>query len=223
MEWRSFAALKQGTRQVPRIDELERLASVLGCDPGFVFQVARGVEAEEVARLLSRESRLRAIIERFHDGVFTMDPQGRLQDANPGLAELVGVEQAELLARTLPDLVAPESMTTVLGALAAIARDGRARGVDLVLRRPDGQTRAVTLDATRVTDPDGTFLGAQAVVRDVTVERQLASALEQQRRTLHVIFDSIPAACILFEADATIAKRPARARLAVIGFIIARL
>ena len=52
MEWRSFADLKHGRRQVPRIDELERLARLLEIDAAFVFEVARGVSARKVYGLL---------------------------------------------------------------------------------------------------------------------------------------------------------------------------
>ncbi len=201
MEWRSFAALKQGTRQVPRLDELERLGEVLGGDAWFVIQAARGVEAEEVAAGMAREGRLRAIVERVRDGVFTIDPQGRIQDANPGLAEMVGIEPRDLVGRSLLDLVAPESTAPILGALATIARDGRVSEVELCLRRSDGSTRVVLLEAARIADPEGRPLGAQGLARDVTLERQLAGELERQRRMLQTVFDSVPAACILFEAD----------------------
>ncbi len=60
MEWRSFAALKQGRRQVPRIHELERLAAVLGVPSAFVYQVANGAAPDDVAALLAREQALRA-------------------------------------------------------------------------------------------------------------------------------------------------------------------
>ncbi len=204
MEWRSFAALKHGTRQVPRIEELERLARVLGVDAGFVFQVAGGTKAEEVAALLDREGRLRALLERLRDGVFTMDPLGRLLDCNPAMASLAGLDQAALLSRSLVDLCAPESIPEVLGALAAIARDGQVGDLELLLRRGSGETRTVRLDASRIVDGAGVFVGAQAIVRDVTVERVLALELERQRRTLQTIFDSVPAACILYESDGTI-------------------
>jgi PAS domain S-box-containing protein len=205
MEWRSFAALKHGARQVPRIEELERLAKALGMDAGFVFQVARGVDADEVVALLERETRLKALVDRFRDGVLTMDPQGRLQDANPALGTLAGVDMPALLRRSLIDLLAPESVPVALGALAAIARDGQVSDIELVLRRPSGEPRTVRFDATRITDAGGSMLGAQAILRDVTVERLLARELERQRVTLQTIFDSVPAACILFEADGTIA------------------
>ncbi len=60
MEWRSFAALKQGRRQVPRVHELEGLAAVLGVPSAFVYQVANGAAPDDVAALLAREQALRA-------------------------------------------------------------------------------------------------------------------------------------------------------------------
>jgi len=52
MEWKSFNGLKHGKRQVPRIADLDALGRLLNIDAAFVFEVARGVPAEQVHQLL---------------------------------------------------------------------------------------------------------------------------------------------------------------------------
>jgi len=64
MEWRSFLALKQGKRQVPRIDQLEQLAELLHVDPVLVYQAASGTPAEEMAALIQHQSELRALLDQ---------------------------------------------------------------------------------------------------------------------------------------------------------------
>ena len=59
MEWKSFNGLKHGKRQVPRIADLEGLARLLGIDPAFVFEVARGVSAALVHELLQEKDTTR--------------------------------------------------------------------------------------------------------------------------------------------------------------------
>jgi PAS domain S-box-containing protein len=204
MEWKSFVTLKQGKRQMPRIDELEILATLLEVDPSFVFQVARGVPASEIATLLAREHRWRALLERVTDAVFTIDAHGRLQDVNERFCALVGREVHELAEHLLVDMVTPESAPRLLAALATVARDGEAHGVEVALRDPRGRDRVVELDAARIEDLTGASIGAQLTARDVTEERRLLRELDAQRRLLQTIYDCIPAACILFDGDGTI-------------------
>ena len=57
MEWKSFAALKHGRRQMPRINELVELGRLLDVEAPFVFEVARGRPAKSVHRLLEHNDR----------------------------------------------------------------------------------------------------------------------------------------------------------------------
>jgi uncharacterized protein (TIGR02266 family) len=57
MEWKSFAGLKHGRRQVPRINELVELGRLLDVEAPFVFEVARGRPAKTVHRLLEQNDR----------------------------------------------------------------------------------------------------------------------------------------------------------------------
>lgn len=86
MEWKSFAALKYGQREVPRVGDLDALARLLGLDPALVFEVARGTQATTVHRLIERgdrqallrrlvprapERNLDLVADRIADAVFT--------------------------------------------------------------------------------------------------------------------------------------------------------
>lgn len=212
MEWKSFVGFKQGRRRLPRVESLEALAtSVLHVDPAFVFQVCRGVPAEEVAAYLSREHRLRALLERVNDAIFTVDPDGRLQDVNARFCQLVGRAAHELLGTRLRELAAPASVSVLVAGLAVAARDGEVRGIEVALVDASGAERIMDVSVTRIVDAAGTSIGAQAIAHDVTQERQLVRDLETQRRQLEaersllqMLYDCVPAACILFDRDGTI-------------------
>ena len=204
MEWKSFVTLKQGKRQMPRLDELETLATLLEVDPSFVFQVGRGFPAGEVAALLAREHRWRALLERVTDAVFTVDAHGRLQDVNGRFCALVGRDTKALAQLAFVDLVTPESAPRLFAGLATVARDGVVHGVEVSLRDLQGRDRVVELDAVRIADEAGASIGAQLTARDVTEEQRLLRELDSQRRVLQTIYDCVPAACILFDGDGTI-------------------
>lgn len=204
MEWKSFVALKQGKRQVPRVEELEALARLLNVDPAFVFQVAGGVSAREIAALATRESRLRALLEHVPEAIFTIDPRGRVQDVNRRFCELAGRSAQELIELPFFDLVTPESAPRLAGALAMATRDGEARGAEVAVRATHGPERIVQLDLKRIMDAAGIAIGIQGVARDVTEERRLLREFDDQRRLLQMIYECVPAAYVLFDRDGTI-------------------
>lgn len=204
MEWKSFVALKHGRRQMPRLEDLEKLAGVLDVDPALVFQVARGVPAAEILGIVAREHRWRALLERVTDAIFTVDAHGRLQDVNDRFSRLVGQRSDELLRRPLLDLVVPDSAPRLLFLLAAVAREGHAHTADVAIHDAYGKERLVDLHAARIVDASGAAIGAQMLARDVTDERRIVRELDAERRLLQTVFDHVPAACILFRRDGTI-------------------
>ncbi len=211
MEWKSFVALKHGKRRLPRLDQLETLATaVLHVDPAFVFQVGRGVPAEEVAAFVAREHQVCAVLERVNDAIFAADLDGRLQDVNPRLCQILGRPPGQLIGRLLRELGPPEAASSLAAALGAVARDGEVRGVQIPLLAADGSERILDLSATCIRDALGVPIGVQAIARDVTEERRLFRDLEAQRRMLQTIYDCVPAAYILFGRDGTIVSANAR-------------
>ena len=201
MEWRSFAALKQGRRQVPRIQELEALARLLGVGTEFVFQVAAGGSPEGIAALFGRETRLRAALDHVSDAVFTLDLRGRIQDINRRFCELAGeVEIGQLFW----DLLEPGCAGTAVSAISSTQHSREVRGVEVTLNHGVPSPRLLELDVTRIDDLAGEQIGVQVIARDVTERRSMEREIETQRRTLGLIFENVPAACLLFERDGTI-------------------
>ncbi|HUH00811.1 MAG TPA: PAS domain-containing protein, partial [Kofleriaceae bacterium] len=106
MEWKSFAALKHGRRQMPRLEELGRLAAaVLNVNAGFVFQAASGVPAASVAALVERERDLLAALAYVSDAVFTADSSGLIRDANQGFCDVLGRSAEDVVGCVLRELV----------------------------------------------------------------------------------------------------------------------
>jgi len=213
MEWKSFAALKHGRRQVPRLEELEALAAMLNVDPAFVFQAARGVSADEIALLLTRERKLHALLERVMDAVFTLDAHGRIEDVNHGFCLLMGRPAPELTRRPFLGFVPVDSAPKLISLLATVARGGEVRGAELTVNDARGRGRVVQLDAVPIADDSGAWIGAQAIARDVTEEHRLMRELDAERRLLQAMFECVPAACILFDGDGTILAANSRLEL----------
>lgn len=133
MEWKSFAAVKHGRRHLPRLPELEALAGLLGVDAAFVFQVARGVPAREVHRLLE-ENDAGQLARLFLAGLVggqrksptdpaTLEEQLRLRnatlkttfDAVPAACLLFASDGTILLANPQVENACPYSASELLG------------------------------------------------------------------------------------------------------------
>lgn len=184
MSWRSFLNLKEGSRRVPRLEELESLADVLEVDVALVVLVARGEAADTVNRWLlegdtavrrgllarlafsapsSAAPMLHSSIDRIPCGLLTVDLQGRIRDSNARLAALVADSDAFSLGVHFINFVAPDSAPTIL-RLQTQALEAGESGPELV-RLDSGALVGVSM--VGITDRAGRTLGFQGVLQPV--------------------------------------------------------
>ncbi|MEX2245106.1 MAG: PAS domain S-box protein [Dehalococcoidia bacterium] len=145
------------------------------------------------AALERSEERHRSLIEQSSDGIFVLNPDGAIIEANAAGAALLGSGVPEIVGRPWADLIDPDDLRahpTRLGQLDP----GQSMLFKRRLRRRDGSTVTVELSLKRLTD--GRFVH---VARDIT-ERMAAEA-ERGR-----LVDSLRTS----EADLAEAQRIAR-------------
>ncbi|MDF1505251.1 PAS domain-containing protein, partial [Roseisolibacter sp. H3M3-2] len=101
---------------------------------------------------LDDPSTIAAMVRRLGAALYVSDAEGRLLDASPGLADLLGVaDGAALRGRALDDWVAEPSARR--RTLDALAPDGPARSVAAARRGAERAARAVeTVAAVRGAD-----------------------------------------------------------------------
>ncbi len=181
MNWRSFLNLKAGCRRVPRLEELETLAELLGVDPALVILVARGEPADVVNRwLLDGEEAIRegllacvglsdgrsatpllhSRIDHVPGGLVTLDLHGCLRAWNARLASLVG--EPELgTGDYFTGFIAADSAAVFLKLQAQALEHGEA-GPEVV-RLERGAIVDVTLAA--IENAEGQAVGLQGFVQ----------------------------------------------------------
>ncbi len=89
--------------------------------------------AEEALR--ASEDRYRDLVENSEDLLCTHDLDGRILSVNPAPARALGYEQSEILRMNIRDVLAPEIRAVFDEYLAALRRDGVARGLMTVLTK----------------------------------------------------------------------------------------
>lgn len=182
MSWRSFVNLKEGARRVPRVEELEALADILGVDAMVVFMVARGEPANVVNHWLlagndvlrrelltrvgtpgasAKATPLHSSLERVPGAVFTIDMKGRIEDLNARLPSMLGVKLRSITGRSLSEFVSAASTATLLKLQTDSLEKGEAGPEELVLENGT----IVVVSMARVDGTDGRAIGFQCLAQ----------------------------------------------------------
>jgi len=142
------------------------MSDVLSDQPQVSSELKGALEA-----LRLRDQQYRALAEQPVDGVLVVAKDGRLTDASPGAAALLGSPRSTLLKLTLADIVgdAPQDVAELL-ALPA----GRRTARTLRIPRVGGTPLEAELGGTRL--PDGRL---QVALRDLVERRRAAEALRE--------------------------------------------
>jgi PAS domain S-box-containing protein len=151
---------------------------------GAVQDITDRKQAE--VKLKKRERQLRAITENVSEGIYRSTPSGELVYANQAFADIFGFDSPEsMLDLSTPSLYTdPEARADIIDQVHA---SGEVRGVEVELRRRDGEVFSGLLTTTLVRDKDGEPAFYDGVVVDVTRqkrrERQLREAKQRAERS----------------------------------------
>ncbi|MFO7599299.1 MAG: ATP-binding protein, partial [Candidatus Desulfacyla sp.] len=140
--------------------------------------------AEFYAQLQASESRYRSLFEDAVEGIFRIDPSGRLLDANPSFARLLGFDSPDALLKEMPAIVQTcfveaEALTTLLSTLNL---RGQVSGFETRFQRRDGSPVWVSISARAVFHgADTQATGYDGSVVDITETKDKEQALQDRR------------------------------------------
>ncbi len=141
------------------------------------------LRAEEAAR--AGAQRYQELFEGIPMGLYVTTPAGEFVEVNSALAHVLGFPSREALtAERVPAVYAnPDDRRRWLETME---RDGTVRGVELRLRRRDGQAIWVRDTARAIRDSDGRLLHFEGSLEDVTARKEVEEALVQANEKLKV-------------------------------------
>ncbi|MCB1004921.1 MAG: EAL domain-containing protein, partial [Acidimicrobiales bacterium] len=186
-------------------DELADLAVSVNTMTDHLVNAA-GAEAERSAeltllnqRLAEREQRLAAIFEAAEEAILNIDAGGRVIDANPAAATLLG-RRAPLTGLAVDEFLCHgDRRPFSAGDLPALAERG-SRGVDLVAERPDASDGVLHVIGSRIEASSGATY--TVLMRDVS--ERLAYEHLLTRQATHDVLTGLPN-----RAELTVALRGA--------------
>jgi len=141
-------------------------------------QLALQAQARSVASL----EKYREIFEHAFEGIFQVTADGRLINANPALARMLGYEEPAHLLAEVDDiwrdlLASPGQPDDIRGLLRGTER---IEGLEVDLRHREGGVLAAVVSARKVYDAEGTLSMYEGTLVDVTARRERERAERAQ-------------------------------------------
>jgi PAS domain S-box-containing protein len=160
-----------------------------------VMEVNRDIterkETEEALRLASTYNR--NLIEVSLDPLVTIDPDGKITDANVATEKATGYSRRELIGTYFSDYFTEPEMAR--NGYRQVFSNGSVQDYPLEILHRDGHSTPVLYNAAVYRDETGKVIGVFAAARDITkrkqVESQLIKAREEWERTFDAIIDPI--------------------------------
>ena len=168
---------------------------------------------------LEAEPNYRMLVESASDGIFISDGQGRYISVNEAGCRMLGYSRAEILSRSIGDLVAPRERDRVQGELARLT-SGQVMRSDWIFQRKDGSEFYGAVSGTIL--PGGRAVG---ILRDVSERVRMTQRLQGLNYRLamlgeiHKLILHQPEPQKLLEGACQIAAGVGQFRLAWVGML----
>ncbi|MDQ7782311.1 MAG: PAS domain S-box protein [Desulfomonilaceae bacterium] len=126
------------------------------------------------------ERAYRSLFEESQEAIFITTREGTLVDANNAFLKLVGYERKELVGSSILKTYEDPSVRTLV--IQLVEENDGLKDFEIRLRRKDGIVCECVLACSVRRGPNGSILGYQGIIRDVTAQERVRRTLELARR-----------------------------------------
>jgi PAS domain S-box-containing protein len=137
--------------------------------------------------LHASEARYRQIVETAQEGIWIINQEGITTLVNERMATMLGYSVAEIMGRSFLEFMDAEAQKEA-EAYFALRRQGVSEKHDFRFLHRNGSPVWAMIATNPITSEQGEFLGAMAMVADITERKKIEDALRNalQRLTFHV-------------------------------------
>jgi PAS domain S-box-containing protein len=157
----------------PFLKEERSLINAIAEELGRVVERERAEEA-----LRKSEKKYRQLVELAQEGVWVIDAENKTTFANPRMAEMLSYSEAEMLGKHLFSFMDERGMEIAKWNLER-RRQGIKEQHDFEFLRQDGTRVYTSMETSPINDEEGNYVGALALVADITERRRAEEALRQ--------------------------------------------
>jgi len=137
--------------------------------------------------LSESEKKYRQLVEIAQEGIWTIDANANTTYANPRMAEILGYMPEEMMGRHLFSFMDERGKE-----IAQIELDHRKQGIkeqhDFEFLRKDGQRIYTSLETSPIMDEAGNYIGALAVVADITARKRAEHQANERLKELGAFY-----------------------------------
>ena len=134
------------------------------------------------------EQRYRSLFLYHPDGVFSIDPEGRIATANDACSKITGLSNDEMLGRHFATFLQPQDVER-MQTLYAVTLKGQPTQVGLQITSRDGQLKSLDLTTMPII-VDGTTQGVFVIVKDITQQHEQKAQFAYQ--ATHDLLTDLP-------------------------------
>jgi len=167
----------------------------------MISDITRQKESEE--NLKESEEKYRQLVELAQEGIWLIDEKSITTFVNPRMAEILGYKSEEMIGKHLFSFMDEKEVK-----IAEEKLERRKKGIkeqhDFEFLKKDGSRVYTSLETSPIVDRDGRYIGALAVVADITQRRQMELKLKESEEKYRNIIDSSPDAITITDLNGKI-------------------
>jgi PAS domain S-box-containing protein len=194
---------KKGEKVVGRVigspikDKNKKITSVII----MISDITKYKESDDA--LKESEEKYRRLVNLAQEGIWLIDDKVNTTFVNPRMAEMLGYKPEEMMGKHL------FSFTDEKGKeIAKVNIERRKKGIkeqhDFEFLRKDGSRIYTSLETSSINDKDGKYLGALAVVADITQRKLMEFKIKESEEKYKNIISSSPEAITLTDLNGRI-------------------
>jgi PAS domain S-box-containing protein len=165
------------TKPIPKRELLARVESIL-----------RIKNSEEV--MLKSEEKYRLIVENAREGIWSIDAEANTIFVNQYMANMLGYTVDEMLGMHLFSFMDEDNIEIAKNNL-----ENRKKGIqehyDFEFIRKDGERIYTSISASPINDQQGKYVGALALVADVTERRKMEQKIQKSLKEKEMLLKEI--------------------------------
>ena len=176
-------------------------SSTVSFEEQLYYAVARDITERKRAEVHYRD-----LYENAPDMMAVVDlVSGNILECNQTLADVIGRSKAEIIGNSFLDLYAPDSLEAARQTSSNFVETGEVIRQERILRRADGSTIEVLLQATPMRDETGKIVASRSTWRDVTKQKEAERALASQEALYRTLIEAAPQVIWVADADGQVA------------------